>query len=117
YKTSGSFGFDNRAVQEGKKLQLPLYALAAQQGLKIGDVQEGFYFHVQTAEPSSFKMSSYWGDGKKGPEAAMESAVKNGWKAVSSIRDGQYKPKTPDGGCPLYCPAVDFCWHFRAQRW
>ncbi|NQS91195.1 MAG: PD-(D/E)XK nuclease family protein, partial [Chloroflexi bacterium] len=117
YKTSGSFGFDNKAVQEGKKLQLPLYALAAQDGLNIGNVHEGFYFHVQVAEPSSFTMSSYWGGGKKGPQAAIESAVNNGWKAVLSIRDGQFKPKPPDNGCPSYCPAVKFCWHYAPHRW
>ena len=65
YKTSSPFGFDNQAVREGKKLQLPLYALAAQDGLQLGDVQEGFYFHVRSAKPSSFKMSSFWNDGEE----------------------------------------------------
>jgi len=117
YKTSGAFGFDNRAVWKGKKLQLPLYALAAQQALKLGSVQEGFYFHVLSAQPSSFKMSSYWGDGKKGPKAAMESAKKNGWRAVLSIQKGNFRPKPPGNGCPAYCPAVNFCWHYRPKRW
>ena len=69
YKTSSPFGFDNQAVREGKKLQLPLYALAAQDGLQLGNVQEGFYFHVRSAQPSSFKMSSFWNDGERGPQA------------------------------------------------
>ena len=117
YKTSGSFGFDNQAVREGKKLQLPLYALAAQQGLQLGDVQEGFYFHVRSAQPSSFKMASFWNEGARGPGAAMENAKLKGWQAVESIHQGIFSPKPPGNGCPEYCPAVDFCWHYQRQVW
>ena len=59
YKTSGSFGFTNQAIREGKKLQLPIYALAAQQALGLGKIREGFYFHVRSASPSPLKLSSY----------------------------------------------------------
>ena len=117
YKTSGAFGFDNQAVREGKKLQLPLYALAAQEALDLGTVKEGFYFHVRSAQPSSFKMSSFWNEGKKGVEVAMESAKMNGWLAVRSIQGGKFSPKPPKNGCPSYCPAVDFCWQYRPKRW
>ena len=117
YKTSNPFGFDNQAVREGKKLQLPLYALAAQDGLQLGDVQEGFYFHVRSAQPSSFKMSAFWSDGERGPQVAINNAIIKGWQAVSSIQKGLFSPHPPGNGCPVYCPAVDFCWHYKRQIW
>jgi ATP-dependent helicase/DNAse subunit B len=117
YKTSGAFGFDNRAVREGKKLQLPLYALAAQERLNLGPVKDGFYFHLLAATPSSFKLSSYKEGPSRGPELAMKRAAEIGWQTVSAIKDGYFPPKPPDQGCPDYCPAVDFCWHYRPRRW
>ncbi|MCK4489360.1 MAG: PD-(D/E)XK nuclease family protein, partial [Anaerolineales bacterium] len=117
YKTSASYGFTHQAVREGKKLQLPLYALAAQSALKLGMIQEGFYFHVRSAETSGFKLSSFKINGKKGPSAAMENAVDISWRAVQAVREGSFKPKTPNNGCPDYCPAADFCWHYRPKRW
>lgn len=117
YKTSGAWGFDSRAVREGKKLQLPLYALAAQERLGLGKVREGFYFHLLGAKPSSFKLSTYREGSARGPEPAMKRAAEAGWQAVSSIKEGRFIPVPPDDGCPDYCPAVDFCWHYRARRW
>ena len=117
YKTSGKEGFDARNVREGKKLQLPLYALAAQEGLKLGKVREGFYFHLLPAEPSNFKMSTYKDGSMRGTGAAMDRAAENGWMAVSSIKDGRFVPQPPDQGCPDYCPAVDFCWQYKPGKW
>jgi ATP-dependent helicase/DNAse subunit B len=117
YKTSSPFGFDNQAVREGKKLQLPLYALAAQEGLQLGNVQEGFYFHVRSAQPSIFKMSAFWNDGERGSQVAIKNAIIKGWQAVSSIQAGVFSPHPPGNGCPAYCPAVDFCWHYQRKNW
>ena len=114
---SGKFGFDNRAVSEGKKLQLPLYAIAAQMGLGLGDVREGFYFHLLAAEPSSFKMSTYKDRSSRGAEAAMNKAAEIGWQTVSSIKNGYFAPRPPENGCPDYCPAADFCWKYQPRRW
>lgn len=117
YKTSSSYGFTHQAVREGKKLQLPLYALAAQNALKLGDIQEGFYFHVRSAEPSGFKLSSFRINGKKGPRAAIENAVDISWQTIQAVRKGIFEPKVPDNGCPDYCPAAEYCWHYRPKRW
>ena len=117
YKTSASYGFTHQAARQGKKLQIPLYALAAQSALGLGNIHEGFYFHVRTAETSGFKMSSFRINGKKGPSAAMENAVDISWKAIQAVRQGSFKPKVPDNGCPDYCPAADYCWHYRPKRW
>jgi ATP-dependent helicase/DNAse subunit B len=113
YKTGGPGGFSNKSVQEGRKLQLPLYALAAEQALDLGLVQEGFYFHLQAAQASGFSMSKFRDGGKTGPRAAMEVAALQGWTAVKLIRRGEYPPHSPDTGCPSYCPAADFCWKYQ----
>lgn len=117
YKTSSSYGFTNQAVREGKKLQLPLYALAAQQALELGKVEEGFYFHVRSAQPSGFKMSQFRISGKRGPGVAIENAVEISWDAIQAIRTGIFNPEPPESGCPDYCPAADFCWQFQAKQW
>ena len=112
YKTGGPAAFTIKAVVEGKKLQLPLYALAAEQALGLGQVVDGFYWHVQHAEASKFTLDGFEG----GPDAAIETALAHAWAAVRGARAGQFVPHPPDGGCPDYCPAVAFCWRYRARR-
>ena len=109
YKTAGPWAYTKKAVAEGKLLQLPLYALAARDALKLGDPVEGFYWHVRQAQPSSFQMSKFDG----GPDGAMEVAVDKAWEAVRGVRDGHFVPQPPDAGCPSYCPAAGFCWRYR----
>lgn len=109
YKTGGPSSFTNTAVTEGKKLQVPLYALAAWEPLELGEPVDGFYWHVQHAEPSRFTLSRFEG----GPQRAMTLAVGHAWEAVRAARDGRFVPHAPDGGCPSWCPVVGFCWHFR----
>ena len=110
YKTPAPWAYTQKAVAEGKKLQLPLYALAARDALRLGDPVEGFYWHVQHAQSSSFQMSKFEG----GAQGAMEVAVDRAWEAVCGARDGHFVPQPPDGGCPGYCPAAAFCWRYRA---
>jgi ATP-dependent helicase/DNAse subunit B len=108
YKLGGPSQFSKRAFEEGKKLQLPLYALAAQQTLGLGAVTEGFYWHFHQGRNSYFTLSK--ADG--GVEGAIETAVNHAAHAVELIRNGRFIPKPPDGGCPSYCPAAAFCWHY-----
>jgi len=112
YKTGGPAAFTVKAVAEGKKLQLPLYALAAEQALGLGAVADGFYWHVQHAEASKFTLAGFEG----GPAGAMQTALAHAWAAVRGARAGQFAPHPPAEGCPDYCPAVAFCWRYRA-RW
>lgn len=112
YKTGGPWAFRQEAVSEGKKLQLPLYALAAQQALGLGAVVDGFYWHVRSAEASEFTLATFDG----GPEAAIETALAHAWAAVRDVRGGHFQPRPPDEGCPDYCPAANFCWHYRPRR-
>lgn len=109
YKTGGPSPFTNRAIAEGKKLQLPFYALAARDALGLGEPAEGFYWHVRQAVPSRFTLSGF----KGGPEAALEAAVEKAWEAVYAARAGYFAPHPPVEGCPRYCPAAAFCWRHR----
>jgi RecB family exonuclease len=111
YKTGGPSSYGDKAVAEGKKLQLPLYALAAGEALGLGEPAEGFYWHVQHAERSGFTLRGFDG----GPEAAMALAVEKAWEAVRGARDGHFVPRVPDGGCPSYCPGTRFCWHYQPR--
>lgn len=109
YKTAGPSNYTKAAHRDGKLLQLPLYALAAQEALKLGEVEDGFYWHVQHAKASSFNLAD------AGPEAAIATAVEHAWNAVAGVRDGQFAPTPPDGGCPSYCPGAAFCWMYQPR--
>ena len=113
YKTGGPSGFTKRAVADGKKLQVPLYALAARDALGLGQPVDGFYWHVRHAAASPFTLGRFDG----GPEAAMELAVRHAWEAVRSARAGRFTPHPPADGCPSWCPAAGFCWHYRQGFW
>ncbi len=106
YKTAGPSSYTNSAVREGKNLQLPLYALAAQEALQLGEVVDGFYWHVRHAKPSRFTLAGF------GPPEAVATAVAHAWEAVRGARRGDFVPHVPDDDCPDYCPAKAFCWHF-----
>ena len=112
YKTAGPSTFTNKAIAEGKKLQVPLYAAAAETALGLGRVTDGFYWHVQHAEASSFKLASFEG----GPGAAIETAKGHAWAAVRGARKGRFSPRPPAEGCPQFCPAASFCWHYRPRQ-
>jgi len=83
----------------------------------LGKIQDGFYFHVRSAEPSGFKLSSFRMNERRGPKAAMENAVEISWRSIQAIQRGKFEPRVPAGGCPEYCPAAEFCWHYRAKQW
>ena len=117
YKTSAPYGFHNQAVREGHKLQLPLYAMAAEQALNMGPVRDGFYFHVRHAEASRLRLRSFHHQGKKGPREAIEVSTQEAWKAICGARQGHFIPRVPDMNCPSYCPAADYCWHYSPRNW
>jgi ATP-dependent helicase/nuclease subunit B len=115
YKTSGPSSFDDKAMRKGKKLQLPLYALAARDALHKGEPVDGFYWHIRQAERSPFSLQTFKDGEQSGPAAAMNLAVGKAWEAVRGARAGQFTPRPPSEGCPSYCPAAAFCWHYRPR--
>jgi ATP-dependent helicase/nuclease subunit B len=106
---SGSTAISASHLKEGRRLQLPIYAMAARDALGLGEVASGFYWHIGSAKPSSLKLEQFDG----GVEKAFETAIAYVVSHVKGIRAGHFEPKAPEGGCPNYCPAADFCWRYK----
>ena len=113
YKLGGKSSYSARYFRKGRKLQLPLYALAAREALGLGNVEDGFYWHFRNVEASPFSLAR--ADG--GVEGAIDTALAYAWEAVRNVRDGRFAPQPPDEGCPSYCPAAAFCWHYTPSGW
>lgn len=107
YKTGGSGATTQKALEEARKLQLPLYAAAARDVLGLGEPAEGYYWHVSAAQKSAGQLSKFVG----GAEGAIRVASEAAAQAVDGVGAGHFAPQQPQGGCPPYCPAAGFCWH------
>jgi len=114
---SGSSHLSSSDLIDGRRLQLPIYALAALQALGLGEPVEGFYWKLFQGGASALKLSSFESDLGSGPEAAFQVATDHIEAIVSRIRQGSFEPVPPQGGCPSYCVAAAWCWHYRAVRW
>ncbi|MGC4098972.1 MAG: exodeoxyribonuclease V subunit gamma [Nitrospira sp.] len=111
---AGSSHLDPKALKNGTRLQLPLYALAVRNALHLGNVSEGIYWKIQGAEAGSLKLSRYKSDDGLGVDAAIQAATKHLLRIVTGIRAAEFPPLPPKGGCPSYCPAAQWCWHYEA---
>ncbi len=110
YKLGSAGTFSKKAFEEGRKLQLPLYALAAQEALRWG--------RWPTAST-----------GTSGRRKRAASSWPASWMRRSRQRlstpglpctgsgTGEFPPQPPSGGCPDYCPAAAFCWHYEPRGW
>jgi len=112
YKTGGSHLGQND-LKDGRRLQLPLYALAARDALGLGEPAEGFYWKIQGAESSPLKLSKFKNGDEHGPEAAYRVVREHLLRIVHGIRSADFRPTPPQGGCPAYCPAAQWCWRFK----
>jgi ATP-dependent helicase/DNAse subunit B len=108
---SGSTPIAARDLLEGRRLQIALYALAARDALALGEVGDGFYWHVSSAKASSLKLDQFEG----GAEGALTLAVDYAFRHISGIRAGRFPPMPPSAGCPGHCPGASFCWRYRAK--
>jgi ATP-dependent helicase/DNAse subunit B len=108
---SGSTPIAARDLSEGRRLQIALYALAAQDALGLGEIADGFYWHIGSAKPSSLTLDKFDG----GVAAALKMAIAHAFEHVAGIRAGRFAPKPPDGGCPGHCPGASFCWRYQAK--
>lgn len=95
-------------LRAGRRLQLPLYALAAQEALQLGQAADGLYWHINSARAASLRLAKFEG----GLAEACAAARRHLGAHVRAIRAGQFQPKPPPGGCPAYCPAAAFCWRY-----
>ena len=115
YKT-GSNNFGVKDLLEGYVLQLPIYALAAQEALNLGRATHGFYWRIIAAEPSSLKLEKLKYENETGPQAAYKIARRNIEQIVKHVRAGKFPPQPAKGSCPTYCVAAPFCWRFYPAR-
>lgn len=106
YKSGGPGSFNKQQVEKGKKLQLTLYALAAQEALGLGEVADAFYWHFLQGKPGDVTLA------KLGVANTLATAVAHAWEAVQGVRAGRFQAEPPEGGCPAYCPAAAYCWHY-----
>ena len=111
YKASGA-PIGAADLQDGHRLQLPLYALGARDALQLGEVAEGFYWHIGQARASNLKLEKFDG----GVAGALEAAKGHLAAHVAGIHAGKFQPRPPDKGCPNYCPAIGFCWRYTRRR-
>jgi ATP-dependent helicase/DNAse subunit B len=115
YKT-GASNQAKKDLIEGRRLQLPLYALASRDALKMGNPIEGFYWQIFQAKRGSLSLSTFSSDQYSGPEGAITIAKGHAIRIVRAVRQALFPPVTPEGGCPNYCPAIDWCWHYKPIR-
>ena len=116
YKTGGSHLGAND-LKKGQRLQLPIYAMAAQDALKLGKAVDGIYWKILAAEAGSLKLAKFKTEDGEGIEAANDVARKHLKRILNGIHLAAFPPKKPDGGCPSYCPAVQWCWRYKAAGW
>jgi len=111
---SGSTHLSKIDLLNGSRLQLPIYALAAQEALGLGEVEEGFYWSINEAKAGSVRLSSFKYEEMEGPEAAYRTVHEHIQEILEGTRAGYFAPKAPKGGCPDYCPAKSWCWRYEA---
>lgn len=114
---TGSSHLSREDLTTGRRLQLPLYALAAQDALGLGTPTEGIYWKILQAEAGSLKLSTYETEEGSGVNVAIETAKKHVERIVRGIRSGDFPPVPPKGGCPEYCPAAQWCWRYESGGW
>jgi RecB family exonuclease len=117
YKLGVSDYDKSSALVDGKRLQLPLYALAATR-LGHGVAGDGVYWFVTQARASKWSLGRFEdpATGAVGAAAAIELAVAHAHAAVQGAWQGQFQPTPPASGCPDYCPAASFCWRYRPKE-
>jgi hypothetical protein len=104
---------DPKALTRGYRLQLPIYAMAAEDDLHLGSVVDGFYWKIRQAQAGSLKLAKYSVNDESGIEAANKITKEHLYKIIHGIHAAEFPPQGPDGGCPFYCPAVQWCWRYK----
>ncbi len=116
YKTGASH-LEMRHLEQGRRLQIVVYGMAAEHRLRLGRLEEGVYWKIRQAEASSLKLSgldyrSEDGRSYQGVHGATELVRGYIGAFVAGIRAGDFRPAPPEDGCPAYCPARLFCWRY-----
>lgn len=110
---SGSTPIAARDLVEGRRLQIALYALAAREALGLGEIGDGFYWHIGSAKASSLALGKFDG----GVSGALETARAHALSHAAGVRSGHFAPSPPASGCPAHCPGASFCWRYQGKRY
>jgi ATP-dependent helicase/nuclease subunit B len=110
YKT-GSSRLSPRDLRLGYRLQLPIYALAAEQACGVGEVVDGCYWSINQAKPH-LKLKAFTDEDEQGLACAARVAQGHIERIVSGIRQAMFVPQPPEGGCSSYCPGASWCWQY-----
>lgn len=120
YKT----GFGHLSPQdlvEGRRLQLPLYALAARDALALGEPVEGLYWAILAARPGTLRLSRFVHETEEGAlrglRGASQLALAHVRRILAGVRSGTFPPQPPRGGCPEYCVGAAWCWRYAPAQW
>jgi len=120
YKTGASH-LGSQDLIDGRRLQLPLYALAACDALGLGKAAEGLYWAILAAEAGPLKLSRFVHETEevtlRGPDGAAQVALAHVHRILTGVRGGAFPPQPPRGGCPSYCPAAVWCWRYAPSLW
>lgn len=120
YKT-GSSKLGTSDLVRGDRLQLPLYAQAAERALGLGEPVEGLYWAILAARPGSLRLSRFsHQEGEtayRGPAGALQVALGHVARILAGVQEGAFPPTPPAGGCPAYCPAAAWCWRYEPAGW
>ena len=94
----------------GRRVQLFLYALAAADVLKLGPVEEGYYWAVLAAKSSSLKLSSFMVPDELDKTGSFRALItEKVTKFHNTLLDAVFPADPIDGTCPAYCSAAAWC--------
>ncbi|MBP8998363.1 MAG: exodeoxyribonuclease V subunit gamma [Anaerolineaceae bacterium] len=110
---SGSGNLSKSDLISGRRLQITIYALAAQQALSFGNVVDGFYWVIGGKQNPFLQLSKVKHESLEGLDAAYEVLQAHLEQIVHGVRAGKFPPKPPKAGCPSYCPAAGWCWRYQ----
>ncbi len=115
YKTGGSH-LSKSDLIEGRRLQLPIYAQAAQDALDLGEPVDGFYWRIGPGGRSSLRLGNFVHEQYRGPQGAMALAYVHIADAVTRLGQADFSSTPLGGKCTPYCAAGAWCWHNKPEQ-
>jgi RecB family exonuclease len=115
YKT----GTGHQAKQDllkGRRLQLPLYAMAVEEAHRLGQVDDGFYWSISAGQMGGLVLSKFESESGSGVRGAMKVAQQHVADILIDVTAMRFSPEPLDGECSQYCPAKYWCWRYSPGR-
>lgn len=110
---SGIGNLGEADLKSGRRLQITIYALAAQKMFSDGHQVDGFYWVIGGKQ--RLQLSRFEYEELEGLDAARAVLITHLEKIIQGVRSGKFSPKPPKGGCPSYCPAAGWCWRYQPR--